>query len=219
MTGVLPGEFTGGWRRVSITVGDGEPHEDMSVWWLQSATHHADLRVPLVPGSPAEQDILSFAGTTTWDGAWLTWTPALTLVPSDRPDTGLVSWDDGDLLEAGSFEVDGAEVPYLERWRRIPGTDGTLLALSCPYGRLVQTGSHALTVLDRRAQGGAYEVVAWRLVGSTWTVDHTYPDGAKAPAPPLLVSGPTLHLDDGSLWSVDEYLPATAASEMRDTRA
>src|SRR5690242_18681980 len=122
MTVAVPAPFTGGWRRVSMAVGDEPPAESMDVWWLQAPTQHADLRTPL-QGGTGDDAVLSFAGTTTWDGAWLTWTPDLTLVASDEPDTGLISWDGADLMEAGTFTADGSTVPYVERWRRLPDSD------------------------------------------------------------------------------------------------
>jgi hypothetical protein len=186
-----------------MAVGDGPPEESMDVWWLQAPSRHADLRTPRRAGSFADP-VLSFAGTTTWDGAWLTWTPDLTLVPSDRPDTGLVSWDGDDLMEAGTFDDDGVPVPYVERWRRLPDSATPMVALSSPGGRLVRTGAYALTILDRRDAGGAYTAVAWRLVDDAWTVERTYPHGGVAPPPPLELTGPTVRLSDGQDWTVDE---------------
>ena len=93
---MIPAEFTGGWVRASISLDGAEPFEDTLVWWLQSTSKHADLRLPLVEG-----EVISFAGTTTWEAPSLTWIPDLELVPNEFPDTGVVSWDGDDLLEAG----------------------------------------------------------------------------------------------------------------------
>jgi hypothetical protein len=143
-----------------------------------------------------------------WDEPSLTWIPDLELVPNDFPDTGVVSWDGADLLETGTTVVDGADVTYVERWRRLPDTAGPLLALSKPAGRLVLTGSLALSIVDDRPAGGAFNAVAWRLTEGEWTVDHCWPADASAPPPPKSVDGPTVVLEDGELWTIDD------ASEM-----
>lgn len=212
---MIAAEFTGGWLRVSMSLDGAPPFEDMVVWWLQSASKHADLRVPLTPAG----DCISFAGTTAWDPPSLTWIPDLELVPSEFPDTGVVSWDGEDLLEAGSFVIDGAEVPYLERWRRLPDTADPLLALSKPGGRIVRTGDLALTVVDERPTGGEFKAVAWRLINGAWTVNHCWPPEASAPRPPApahLTAGMTVALDDGEFWTVDEAVNATDRMAAQD---
>jgi hypothetical protein len=203
----IPEALTGGWKRVSISLGGEPPSEDMDVWWLQTATRHADLRVPHGIADPCAEQCLSFAGTTSWDEPWLTWTPELTLLASEEIDTGRVSWDGEDMLEAGSTTIDGSEVGYVERWRRIPSTSRPHAALSTSYGRLVRTGSRAISIVDARPSGGSYQAVAWRWAGGAWTVDHAWPQGAAAPAPPLTISGPTVRLADGLDWTVDEVTP------------
>ena len=202
---MIPAEFTGGWVRASMSLDGAAPFEDTLVWWLQSSTKHVDLRVPIEAG-----EVISFAGTTTWEAPSLTWVPELQLVPSEFPDTGIVSWDGEDLLEAGTFLIDGAEVGYLERWQRLPQTSGPLQALSRPGGRLVRTGVLALSVVDERDCGGVFNAVAWRLSGDAWTLDHCWPADASAPKPPRpaaeLAAGDTVALDDGADWVVDEAL-------------
>jgi hypothetical protein len=196
---VIPAEFTGGWVRVSIALDDAAPYEDTLVWWLQSSVAHADLRVPFSP----DGEVISFAGTTVWQDPSLTWIPAFELVPNEFPDTGVVSWDGGDLLEAGMT----GEVSYVERWRRMPDTTGPLQALSKPTGRVVRTGDRAITIIDERESGGAFQAVAWRLVDDVWLVDHCSPADASAPPPPTatdLTAGTLVVLADGDLWTIDE---------------
>ncbi len=205
---MIPAEFTGGWLRVSMALDGAAPFEDMVVWWLQSASRHADLRVPLTPAG----DCIAFAGTTVSDPPSLTWIPDLERVPSEFPDTGVVTWDGEDLLEAGSFVIDGADVRYVERWRRLPDTAGPLLALSRPAGRIVQTGALALTVVDERPTGGEFAAIAWRLIDGAWTRGHCWPaeaSAARPPAPGHLSAGMTVVLDDGEIWTVDEAVNPT----------
>jgi hypothetical protein len=214
---VIPAEFTGGWVRASISLDGSAPFEDTLVWWLQSSSAHADLRVPHSHLDGAtDGEVISFAGETVWTNDFrnvpsLTWIPALELVPNEFPDTGVVSWEGADLLEAG---VSG-EVSYVERWQRLAGTSGPLQALSRPGGRLVRTGSLALTIVDDRASGGAFNAVAWRLVDDAWMVDHRSSADASAPAPPTAVDlgvGTLVLLDDGALWTVNEASVALAVN-------
>ena len=204
---MIPAEFTGGWVRASISLDGSEPFEDTLVWWLQSTSAHADLRVPF----SGDGEVISFAGETVWADPSLTWIPALELVPNEFPDTGVLSWDGADLLEAGT----AGAVSYVERWQRLPDTAGPLQALRRPGGRLVRTGSLALSLVDSRDSGGSFDVVAWRLVDGAWTVDHRSAPDASAPAPPLdgeLAVGTSVLLDDGAFWTVDEASIALAVN-------
>lgn len=196
-------EFTGGWIRLSIALGEAPATENMLVWWLQSTSRHADLRVAL----DADGENIAFAGTTVWDPPSLTWLPDLELVPSGFPDTGVVAWDGEDLLESGTTVIGGVSVPYVERWQRLPDTAAPLLALSRPGGRLVRTGNLALSILDERPAGGEFHAVGWRSHAGGWTIDHCWPPAAKAPPPPQhsgLVAGTSVVLRDGLTWTVDE---------------
>lgn len=201
---MIPAELTGGWVRHGMAVDGGEPTEPAVVWWLQAPSAHCDLRVP----HEGTDGLMAFAGTTTWAEPALTWTPALELDPSAFEDVGVVSWDGPDLMEAGSWTDDGREVPYVERWRRLPGSEGAQWALSCDVGRLVRTGRYALTLLDERAAGGPFSAVAWVLAEHGWVVDHELPGSAALPPPPLSVPAGAAEvvLGDGRAWAVDEQV-------------
>lgn len=211
--------MTGGWVRNGIAVGGADPVEDTLVWWLQAPSRHIDLRVP----HEGVEGVMCFAGTTAWVEPALTWTPELQLDPSAFEDTGTCTWDGADLLETGSFASGAGEIGYVERWQRLPGSDGELLALRTAQGRLVRAGDYALTLLDERPSGGEFRCVAWVLDENVWTVHHTWPPGAVAPAPPLDVGeAATVILDDGSEWIVDEHRWAqmrSAGSSPRASRA
>jgi hypothetical protein len=203
---MIPVEMTGGWVRKGIALDGAEPVEDALVWWLQAPSKHCDLRVAFDTSSGAK-GLMSFAGTTTWADPALTWSPEIELNPSSSEDVGVITWDGEDLMEAGTL-VDGErEVSYVERWRRLPRSDGELLALSCPHGRLVRTGHYALTIVDERRTGGAFAAVAWRLQDGGWTVDHCWPTGVTAAAPPSAITDGdrTVLLDDGVEWTIDEH--------------
>jgi hypothetical protein len=193
--------MTGGWVRNGIAVDGAPATEPALVWWLQAPSKHADLRVPL----DGEQGLMCFAGTTSWSDPSLTWTPELELDPSAFEDVGVISWDGPDLMEAGSFTDGSREVGYVERWQRLPGSDGALLALRTGNGRLVRTGDYALTVVDERPSGGAFAAVAW-VLRDGWVVDHCWPPGAVLPPPVEVADGDrTAVLADGREWVVDEH--------------
>jgi hypothetical protein len=198
----IPAELTGGWQRVSIAVGDGPPREDCSVWWLQAPSCHADLRVPIGEGAQP----LAFAGSTSWQEPALTWTPALSLDPTDEVDTGVISWDGADLLEEGTCTVEGERVRYVERWRRLPGSTAPLLALERDGGRIVRAGRYALTLLDARPSG-PFVAVAWELRGDRWAEHRRWPTDERAHVPPPpteLPIGITTVLEDARVWVVAE---------------
>ncbi len=203
---MIPAPMTGGWVRAGLAVNGAHPVEDQVVWWLQAPSRHADLRVPATTGAAADR-VICFAGTTSWQEPALTWTPELELDRSGTVDTGVISWDGPDLLEAGTWGTGAGAVPYVERWCRLPGSSGELWALSSPTGRLVRTGGYALSIVDLRPRGGEFSAVAWVFAGGNWVVDHCWPAHASAPQPPDDVDARTrvVTLSDGVAWTVDEY--------------
>jgi hypothetical protein len=57
--------FAGAWRRRSIQVPGGEPHEPCEAWWVQTESLFVDLRIAL-PGQ--EQNGLPFSSTRAFAG-------------------------------------------------------------------------------------------------------------------------------------------------------
>ncbi|MGX7678928.1 hypothetical protein ACSMXN_08515 [Jatrophihabitans sp. DSM 45814] len=201
---MIPAEMTGGWVRNGITMNGAEPAaENTVVWWLQAPTKHCDLRVP----HEGTDGVMSFAGTTSWAEPSLTWSPEIELDRSIFEDVGVISWDGNDLIETGVSYEGERTISYVERWQRLPGGSGELLALSSPSGRLVRTGRYALTIVDQRLAGGTFAAVAWIWQGEEWVIDHCWPVGATAPAPPASVGDgqATVVLSDGIEWTVDEH--------------
>ncbi|HKT02701.1 MAG TPA: hypothetical protein VJT31_24485 [Rugosimonospora sp.] len=176
--------------------------EPAVVWWLQAGSAYCDLRLP----HDGVDQVMCFAGTTTWDGLRLTWHREVELDPSLWEDVGDVGWDGPDLIETGSVGSAGAEIGYVERWQRLPGSDHDLLALHCDGGRIVRTGRYALTILDGCQSGGDFAAVAWRLENDDWAARFSWPPDAVAPAPPADIprKGETVVLRDGSEWIIDE---------------
>jgi hypothetical protein len=178
---MIPAEFTGGWARAGLSLDGGAFLEDAVVWWLQAPVRHADLRIPAVGTGPTT----SFAGVTTWDGSALTWTREIDLEHYDGADVGTTSWDGADLLESGTFEAeDGSTVRYVERWVRLPGRTGPLVAQCHGAVHLVRAGDYAITVSDERDSGGVFTATAWTRSENGWQVHHTLPGVPLAPVPP-----------------------------------
>ncbi len=198
----IPSEMRGGWIRNGIAIDGGPEAEDTLVWWLQASSMHCDLRVPYV----GTDGLMSFAGITTWEEPSLTWHPEVELNPSIFEDIGEITWDGPDMMEAGRYEDDGRDVSYVERWQRLPGSDGEHLALRCVGGRIVCTGPYALTVLDRRPEGGAFAALAWTRIENVWVLDHCWPPEAIGPPPPTALPPDlaTVRLEDGSIWTIEE---------------
>lgn len=175
----IPDIFTGAWVRRGLSLDGGPFQEDSVVWWLQGPLVHADLRVPINTGPST-----CFAGVTAWDGAALTWTRAVDLEDYAGIDTGAVTWDGPDLLEAGQFDNgDGTTTRYVERWVRLPDSTGPVSTEVRGRTYVVRAGPYALTICDERADGGAFRGTAWEQSGDDWIVHHTLPDTALAPSP------------------------------------
>ncbi|MCU1426713.1 MAG: hypothetical protein JWL83_713 [Actinomycetia bacterium] len=160
---VIPTDYRGCWRRVSITVGDNPPRANQTVMWLQAAHGFGDVRIPL----DADGETSCFSGVTTLDRSGsvprLRWAHDLNLEPIFPADEGDVEWHGDDLHESGEFTIDGAVVPYVEVWRREPCSNGEQVVLTTQaerapsvFGRWVRVGDHSLLIVDRRAAGGAF---------------------------------------------------------------
>jgi hypothetical protein len=149
---MIPDELVGAWARRSIALGTGAPEEPSSVIWVQGRSAYCDLRVPLLGTEPAVE---CFAGHTTSAPPMLHWSHLLDLAggPAAETDEGQISWDGDDMVERGVFLLDGIEVPYVEVWQRLPGSDGRVVEITEPGLVHVEVGDHALTVRDARTQG------------------------------------------------------------------
>jgi hypothetical protein len=202
---VIPPEFWGAWRRVSIALGGGPPHEPARVDWLQGPSAFADLRLPI----DATDEPLCFAGTTTFSPTRLTWHHDLDLGTEIGADTGVVSWRDGDLVEEGVFTIAGRETPYVEVWRRTaPADEGIALRRRGDDGsarsRLVRIGDDCLIVEDDRPAGGRFAAARLRRDRGTgnWTALRSLGDASPQCSPDSLRDA-----DEHAGWEVVEEWP------------
>jgi hypothetical protein len=180
---VVPDFVHGAWTRRWVVIDGGPRFETQHVVWVQSGTCYADLRVPF-DAAAAER---CFTGRSGWDVDGYRWAHHLDLergVPAD--DVGQLEWDGDLLVERGRFPTEDGLVPYEEGWARLPGWDGTFLALEADTACLVRCGDHAITVEDRRWNGGSFAAAYRRLQHGAWVTVATIGDGERLSTPAQL---------------------------------
>lgn len=167
---MTPDVFSGVWRRRSIAIGEGKPDEPASVHWIQWGDRFLDVRQPHRDGARLSGPGV-FGGSTTWREPVLTWHHELDSAPGGATDAGDISWADDDLVEVGSFDVDGRAVPYVEVWERLTDplpTDGRVWSPWANAMALEVDGYRAVAVImpDGRwlgAMSGRDGVNRWQL--------------------------------------------------------
>lgn len=151
----VPAPFVGAWERRSIALDGGPATEPASVIWVQGRSAYADLRLPI----DAAGEVACFAGHTTWDGTHLHWSHDLDLNggPAAATDIGAIGWHASDVMvETGTFEIEGRDVPYVELWHRLRGSDGRVVETTEPGMTCVEVGLHSLCIVDDRMRGGGF---------------------------------------------------------------
>lgn len=150
----VPARYHGLWRR-ELLAAPGLHDTATTVFWLQAPHWHADLRMP--PGRPDFSGVASLAACSPAQRAWLATQQGfagITLVradggrelcswrrlldrqpPQDAPDEG---WMD---FEADLLVETGVHAPYLEHWRRLPGTGERIAVLRAPGQMLFLAGN------------------------------------------------------------------------------
>ena len=165
----VPPALSGVWRRRDLVVG-GEPRDDADVLWLQAGDWYADLRIPREDGGGAVE---AFAGPSSWSPPQFTWAHDVDWLGSFPEDVGHLEPSGDDLIETGTFSIDGADVPYHERWARSgPGAPHAALVAEGPFGRavVVQVGSHRIAMADGRSVGGGFAARRDDHDGERWAI-------------------------------------------------
>jgi hypothetical protein len=181
----LPETFIAAWNRSEAIV-DGEVVTDAGrTVWVEAGRAYVDVRGP---GGFASD--MTFAGSTTWVEPHLTWSHAIDAdLESDGVDVGLISYDGEDLIEEGEF-IAGRTIKYTERWERLPGGAGPVLAAVTDGGIAVRVGDHASVAMDRRSTGGAIAARYAHWDGTAWQPEIEFgDDAAVAQLPPPLAPG------------------------------
>jgi hypothetical protein len=123
----IPPALVGVWRRESVTLAGMRglpegPFETSDVLWFQARSRYADLRVPHAgDASPATPFATAeaFGGRQRWRPPCLRFQHELDRCGTLADDEGELAWEGDTLLECGTFELDGRECTYLERWVRV----------------------------------------------------------------------------------------------------
>jgi len=177
-------QYIGLWKRASIQMGEGNPFENATVYWLQAETYFADIRIPFnqpLLSQPLlsldRESLLPFAEINAFAGAidctetWIRWNRRIDFKPSSDIDQGKVHFVGVDLIEQGESVVDGKIETYTEIWQPQPIEQGDRLVLelvrgvnlttqvvSHPQGLWVTVGDHTIRLCDNR--GYAADFVA-----------------------------------------------------------
>lgn len=168
-TSALPDCFIAAWERHELVVDAVERADAGPAIWVQTPTWFVDVRGP---GGFASDT--SFAGTTAWDAPYLAWAHPIDLgrpagVVDDGADCGHITLADDDLIETGEH-IAGVHATYRERWCRLAGARGPVLAAQSEHGLAVRVGDHAAAVVDQRAVGGGAIARYERFEAGRWVV-------------------------------------------------
>ena len=165
--GPVPARYRGLWRRTLLQAGDLRD-TDSTVYWLQTDSWHADIRIPA--GRPSFEGVTSLAQCSLAQRRFLARQQGfhgLTEVDtSAQPD--ICRWhrladfqppalapDAGALRLSGDLLVEtGLHNDYLEHWERLPCSDQSTAVLSENAGNdalLLRAGDWAMRVVPRRA--------------------------------------------------------------------
>lgn len=168
----VPERYVGLWQRLILQT-EGTPADVTSnVFWLQTRSWHADIRVPAqrpdfaeVPGlQDCDREQLlwlasqqGFVGLTEVEGEICTWERKADFrPPTGRRDMGRMVFIDRDTV----VET-GIEARYLEIWERVPGGDGLSIVMTRlaegsrtaePAEWLIFAGEYAMHVRSRLQQ-------------------------------------------------------------------
>jgi hypothetical protein len=168
MMAFVPAELTGVWRRDIITTPAGHRDETTQVFWLQTRSWYADLRVraerPSRPGATSfadypDAELIQLAASTQGFAGQLSTTKDVCLwrrdvdyqPPSGEPDEATFAIKGEVMIE------DGIHSAYQEIWARQPDSRSPLAAFRLTEdsehpgrpGILVIAGSHFLEIVDR----------------------------------------------------------------------
>ncbi len=161
----VPSEYIGVWKRTLLRTPMTEDTTSQ-VYWMQTQSWHADIRVPANRPSFAPKTALNqlnrnellelarqqgFFGATLIDGNICRWLRHYDFQPpSGANDIGRMVFDTPDRL----FEY-GVEADYFEIWERMPGSPGKSSAVQVsvdPLTLRLSAGEYAMSVRPRARQ-------------------------------------------------------------------
>ena len=159
----VPEHYLGVWQRTLLTTTSGVSDRLTRVYWLQTASLFADLRIPRpAPQTPEELALQAgFAGVTEITDDICQWHRAIDFQPpSGRADIGRMHFQRPDyLLE------DGLDDSYHEVWERLPDSLGRnwgswLRGAGGRQGCLLLAGDYFLFAAGRSSELPAAESLA-----------------------------------------------------------
>jgi len=156
----VPPEYLGVWQRILLRA-PGIEDATTRVYWMQTASWHADIRVPASrprrDGTQSLADLTrgelaglaqqqGFCGTTLVEGDICRWLRREDFQPpSGRNDIGRMVFDGPDrVLEYG------VEANYFEIWERLPDSTGAMFARGGNGEYALGIGEYRMRVVPRR---------------------------------------------------------------------
>mgnify|MGYP000093568379 CR=1 FL=1 len=109
-------ELTGVWRRESLSVAEGEPYEDSTVYWLQAGAFFADMRWPLQVNGGESSGTSAFSGLTHWAAPTIKFVHELDLTKEHMEDQTILSIENGKLHESGQVTINDELIQFQEVW-------------------------------------------------------------------------------------------------------
>ena len=167
-------QLVGVWKRQSITINSGDPYEDSSVIWMQTATRYADIRIGIQDNHDLAE---SFAGKVEWLKPNLTFYHELDY-------KGRVSEDichlrgiaNKNLYETGTVTIDDKKIQFKEHWQR--------QSKKAPHYRVyesrtknglssivIQIDDHLLLIETHKDIDDKYYASYSRMINDNWQVE------------------------------------------------
>lgn len=174
-TSLLPEKLIGAWRRTGLII-DGQRRVDYcDVLWLQGEQWFADIRLRLndqdpQPGDGVAVDFATegaFAGIARWSEPTMSWEHILDVRDEPPTDVSPVKWQNGGIIEGGTMNWQGRQVPWAEEWvRLVDSSVEPVVTLADRYIHIT-VGDYAIEIKDERPQG-TFTATRYALVDGTW---------------------------------------------------
>jgi hypothetical protein len=141
--------------------------------WVEAGGTYVDVRGP---GTLASNT--SFGGRSAWRSSRFTWHHDVDLGPGT---TGLDRAEltvEGDRIVETGVGLTGADVPYVEHWRRLPSHTTMTATARHEHGLAVRVGDYAAAVCAE-----SQSARLWRCAEGSWSEWITLGSGDALPRP------------------------------------
>jgi hypothetical protein len=172
----MPRELVGAFRRSGLILNGKRMVDHADVIWLQTPEWFVDMRLlierdapPVVADVPAWfYQEKAFAGIATWDAPKITWQHLIDSHRRTTPDSNLLVWDDGVVIERGITDLSGEKVPFAEEWLRMTGDDVECSAEHGDGRARIEVGRFAVEIFDERPAGGNFNATRFERRDGQW---------------------------------------------------